>query len=241
MTCFPQWIPPGRVISLVGGGGKTTFMYHLASQQAALGKKVLVTTTTKIFFPKEVYCASTIEEADVLWKQGSFAVIGTPILSGKKLSFPPLDLWNPLLSQADLVLIEADGAKHHPIKVPRDGEPVLHPQSDGVLAVMGLSAIGKPLQECCFGWEQACWLLNAEPGHLLTEEDAASILSSSQGSRKAVANRSFSVLLNQCDDFQRHASAQKISALLQQQGVEQPYFSSFSQEERNHYQRISQK
>ena len=41
---------------------------------------------------------------------------------------------------SDLVLIEADGSKRLPCKVPADHEPVLLPESDIVVAVLGLSA-----------------------------------------------------------------------------------------------------
>ncbi len=240
MAFFSQWKPPGRVISLVGGGGKTTLMYHLAQIQASLSKRVLVMTTTKIYLPERQH-ASTSQEAESLWAQGRFAVIGTPLPDQGKLTLPPPDLWNALLPQADLVLIEADGARHHPIKVPRDAEPVILPQSDAVIAVMGLSAIGKPLEICCFGFEQACALLGTDPGHLLTEADAAKLLAAPQGGRKGAGARPFSVILNQCDDPQRHSSARRIAADLRELGIKQVYFASFSEEERNFYQRMSQR
>ncbi len=44
-------IPPGEVISLVGGGGKTTLMLALAKELSATGKVVVTTTTTRILAP----------------------------------------------------------------------------------------------------------------------------------------------------------------------------------------------
>ena len=76
---------------------------------------------------------------------------------------------------------------------PREGEPVFHDRSDLVIAVMGLSAIGKPLFECCFGLAGATELLDTAADHILTAEDAAKILSSELGSRKELGNREFCV------------------------------------------------
>lgn len=60
-----------------------------------------------------------------------------------------------------MVLLEADGAKRMPCKVPAAHEPVLLPESDIVLTVAGLSALGRPLREVCFGWSRPapCWAL----------------------------------------------------------------------------------
>ena len=84
------------------------------------------------------------------------------------------------MAQADAVFLEADGAKHFPCKAPAEQEPVLLPQSDIVLAVAGLSALGHPLKECCFRLEQACMLLGVPPEACLTPELLAQLLASEQ-------------------------------------------------------------
>ena len=84
------------------------------------------------------------------------------------------------MAQADAVFLEADGAKHFPCKAPAEQEPVLLPQSDIVLAVAGLSALGHPLKECCFRLEQACMLLGIPPEACLTPELLAQLLASEQ-------------------------------------------------------------
>ena len=120
---------------------------------------------------------------------------------------------------ADVVFLEADGSKHYPVKVPRDGEPVLLPECDTVLAVMGLSAIGKPLKNVAFRMPEVEKLLGVGEDHILTEEDAARILASSFGSRKGVGDRNFCVVLNQCDDGPRRRSANLIAAYLERYDV----------------------
>ena len=75
------------------------------------------------------------------------------------------------MTLADIVLIEADGAKRMPCKAPdwRD-EPVLLPQCDTVLAVAGLSALRHPLREVCFRAELAAELLCVPQDAQLTPE-----------------------------------------------------------------------
>ena len=229
----------GRVVSLVGGGGKTTLMYFMAKTCAAEGKKVLVTTTTHIFAPAERYYAACAEDARALWERGSFAVIGTPVPEKGKLKAPDRALLDTLLPEADAVFIEADGSKHCPIKVPREGEPVFIPRSDLVIAVMGLSAVGKPLYECCFGLTGAAELLDTAADRILTAEDAARILSSDRGSRKDIGDRDFCVVLNQCDDGKRRRTADEIAMWLREFGVDQVVMTAFEPEERMQYDAIS--
>ena len=229
----------GRVVSLVGGGGKSTLMYFLASTSARQGKRVLVTTTTNIFAPAPEFYAETGDRVHGLWAQGKIAVIGTPIPGMPKLKAPAQNLLEGLMAQADLVFIEADGSKHHPVKVPREGEPVLHPRCDTVLAVMGLSAIGKPLREIAFRLPEVTRLLGVEEDHILTEEDAARILASSFGGRKGVGDRNFCAVLNQCDDGPRRRSANLITQYLAGFDVPNVVMTAFDPAERESFNRMA--
>ena len=147
---FPFLAEKGHTVSLVGGGGKTTLLYAMADHCARKGWRVLVMTTTHIRQPAACY-APDDAALTALWQAGHYAVIGTPAENGK-LTLPPPQLLRRM-AQADAVFIEADGAKHHPCKLPAAHEPVLLPQSDIVLAVAGLSALGKPLREGCFRYD----------------------------------------------------------------------------------------
>ena len=50
-------------------------------------------------------------------------------------------------SSCDVMLIEADGAKRKPLKVPADWEPVIPDFADVVVSVIGLDCLGKPICE----------------------------------------------------------------------------------------------
>ena len=118
--------------------------------------------------------------------------------------------------RADTVLLEADGAKHRPCKAPAAHEPVLLPESDIVLAVAGLSALGRPLAEVCFRLDAACALLGVPPEAPLTPERLAKLLASGAGGRKDVGARAFYVVLNQADDAQRRAAGERTLAVLKE-------------------------
>lgn len=226
---------PGGVVSLVGGGGKSTLMYFLATTCARQGKRVLVTTTTNIFEPASYLYAKTAQQARRLWENGKIAVIGTPMPGKGKLQTPDAKLLRQLMTEADVTFVEADGAKHYPCKAPKEGEPVFLPECDRVLAVLGLSAIGRPVKDVCFRLEQVCRLLGVEEDHILDEADAARLLASSLGGRKGVEGREFCVVLNQCDDGKRRRSANLIAQYLQRYDVHQVVMTAFDPEERDYY------
>lgn len=221
----------GHVISLVGGGGKTTLLYAMASHCARKGWRVLVSTTTHIQCPQNGTWAQTDAQVQALWAQGSYAVVGTPASQGK-LTMPPeaqLKIW---MNQADAVFLEADGAKRLPCKVPAAHEPVLLPESDIVQAVAGLSALGRPLQECCFRTELACALLGVPPETCLTPDLLARLLAREQGGRKGVGTRAFGVVLNQADTPERTLLGKQSLKILWEQDRVRGVLTHFDEGER---------
>ena len=230
-TEFPFLAEKGRVVSLVGGGGKTTLLYAMARHCAQKGWRVLVSTTTHIQCPQNGAWAQTNAQLAALWAQGRYAVAGTAAPSGK-LTFPLQEQWAAWRPQADFVLLEADGAKRLPCKAPAAHEPVLLPESDVVLAVAGLSALGRPLREVCFRTEYACALLHTGPETLLTPELLAQLLASREGGRRQVSSRTFYVVLNQADTAQRRALGQQTADLLQKQYGVNSRLTAFTEKER---------
>ncbi len=216
--------PAGRVISLVGGGGKTTLLYHLAADRQAKGKRTAVMTTTKLYRP-ERHCA-TWQECEACWAAGQYAVCGQAV-SPEKLGPPPPLLLAWLLEHADVLLIEADGAKHRPCKLPADHEPVLLPHTDTVIAVLGLDALGQPVGQACFRPNLVCDFLGCGMDHRLTREDCAKLLLSPQGSRKGVGQRAYRIVLNKCDGAGRSAEGHALAALLEAMGHTQTYLTRF--------------
>lgn len=188
-----------HTICLVGGGGKTTVMYELAAAWAACGRKVLVLTSTHILCPADGSFAADVPAVQNLWQQGRYAVIGTPEFATGKLTAPPQDLYEALQLQAGVILCEADGSRHYPCKVPAEHEPVLWPDSDIVLAVAGMDALGRPLAQACQRPQLAAELLGCSAEKIIDAQMLASLLLSEQGARKNVGVCAYYIVLNKCD------------------------------------------
>lgn len=186
-------------ICLVGGGGKTTVMYELAAAWAASGRKVLVLTSTHILQPADGSFSADAAAVQDLWQQRRYAVIGTPEPATGKLTAPPQGLYNELQPQADEILCEADGSRHHPCKVPAAHEPVLLPDCDMVLAVAGMDALGYSLAQACQRPQLAAELLGCSLDSVIDEQMLAALLLSEQGARKNVGARAYYIVLNKCD------------------------------------------
>lgn len=209
-----------HTICLVGGGGKTTVMYELAAAWAACGCKVLVLTSTHILQPADGSFAADAAAVHNLWQQWRYAVIGTPEPATGKLTAPPQDLYEVLQLQADVILCEADGSRHHPCKVPAENEPVLLPDSDIVLAVAGMDALDNSLQQACQRPQLAAELLGCSLDSVIDEQMLAALLLSEQGARKNVGKRTFYIVLNKCD-LLPVAQQEKILRLLVRAGIDE--------------------
>ena len=214
-TAFPFLMKEKCCVSFVGAGGKSSLIACIADWDTLHRKNVLVTTTTHIFRPSSEKLAQSEQELEQIWHTGNWAVIGTvdPV-QPQKLQSPNPHWLQRAAELADLILIEADGSKRLPCKVPASHEPVILPQTDVVVAVLGLSALNRPLKDCCFRLEKATELLSVTESHPLTREHMATIFASGQGLRKATNNSEYVVVLNQCDNEDRKNPGEQISDIL---------------------------
>ena len=207
-------------ICLVGGGGKTTVIYELAAMWAACGRRVLVLTSTHILHPADGSFAADAAAVHSLWQQERYAVIGTPEPATGKLTAPPQDLYEALQLQTDVILCEADGSKHHPCKAPAAHEPVILPDSDIVLAVAGMDALGNSLQQACQRPQPAAELLGCSAEKIIDAQMLAALLLSEQGARKNVGKRTFYIVLNKCD-LLKAAQQEEMLRLLVRAGIDE--------------------
>jgi len=146
----------GDVVAVVGAGGKTTLVYRLASEARAAGLTVLVTTTTHMGALDDEVTGPVLvdgESADTLVALGeALAGEGRATLLGRRLRPDKLEGIAParvdvLAPLADLVLVEADGARGRSLKVPAPHEPVIPASTTLVVVVCALDALGQPLDE----------------------------------------------------------------------------------------------
>ncbi len=214
---FPFLAEKGHVISIVGAGGKTTLMETLADDYAKKGHTVVITTTTHIVRPKRYPIAYNRAQLHSLLAANRVAAAGADALEGKLRMSDEMGI-DVYRREADVVLIEADGAKRLPCKVPNETEPVIPKECDLVIGVAGMDALGVPLSECCFRTEHAAKLLQTDARHILTGRDLARILHSQQGTRKNVGNREYYIVLNKCDTKHLQKQAALIRQMLEQAG-----------------------
>ena len=116
-----------RVVTLVGGGGKSSTMYALARQARDAGKRVIVTTSTHILPHPKIFLTDDPEPEHLKRCLDEHGVItlGTLGRADKLCGTGEIGVCKGL---ADVVLIEGDGARVKPLKVPAAHEPVIPPE-----------------------------------------------------------------------------------------------------------------
>lgn len=207
-----------RAIAAVGGGGKSSLLAALGREFHDLfAERVILTTTTHILRPeKNGYFGEDPAALSDLLRRLGVLTVGS-VIGGGRVGKPAL--FGVLPELADRVLIEADGTRGLPMKVPNRTEPVLPDCADTVIAVNGLSAIGRPIGEVCHRAELAEERFGYRPDTPVTAEIMAAVLTSPDGQRKGIGRRRFLVLLNQADAAPASA-AESLAALLIGRGVE---------------------
>lgn len=186
------------IIALVGAGGKTTTMYTLARELVEQEKRVVTTTTTQIYIPRPGETERLLVDAEMprLLKnlQGGWrdcrhitvasAAIGSGKLKGLQAEQPALLLKR---GGADVVIVEADGARHLKIKAPADYEPVMPAQVGLVLLLLSAEALNQPLSgEIAHRPEILARLTAIGPGDPLTPAVVARLMLHEQGGLKQV-------------------------------------------------------
>lgn len=95
----------------------------------------------------ETGAASNFGEYDVLG-----CSVTDPANTGgavQKLCFPGEAAYRKMCAEYDVILLEADGSRHRPIKIPASYEPVIPENADEIVVVMGLQAVGRSFGTVC--------------------------------------------------------------------------------------------
>ncbi len=218
--------------SLVGAGGKTTLLYALARELAGEGKRVLVTTTTHMMAPLPQEVSAFILSPDpeeVIAELRGFPTGWTPIfaashkqdLEGKMVGFSAQGVqrfWEE--GFLDWVLVEADGAARRPLKAPAPHEPVVPPGSLWVVGLVGLDAVGKPLEEAwVFRWEIYGCLLGLDRGEEVTPDSVARLALHPEGLFKGAPPKAERILwLNKADMPGAESAGHRIISCIEDMG-----------------------
>jgi molybdenum cofactor cytidylyltransferase len=174
-------VKPPAIISFTGAGGKTTLIMRLAAEMNSAGLKTLLTTTTKFYPPPGIKLFLTCDPksaGSLLGKHflnNQAAVLGKRILPDGKIEGIEPGVIAFLLSELGVsVLVEADGAKGLPIKGYAVHEPVVPPDTDIIIAVLGADALGAHLDnKIAHRPKLLSEQINIAEGTLLTEKALA--------------------------------------------------------------------
>ncbi len=154
------------IIAVVGSGGKTTLIKKLADRYRSEGKTVFVTTSTHMFIEEDTLLtddAGTIIQA---LKETGYAMAG--IWDRNKIKPLSKETFDAVCSCADVVLVEADGSRRVPLKFPNATEPVIPENTEEILVVCGLNALGQKAKDVCHRLELVKECLGIEDDTVIT-------------------------------------------------------------------------
>ncbi len=203
-------LPPGSIVSLVGGGGKTSALFSLARRQ---DHPVIVTTTTKVGVnqiqaadirltpeaflrdPERAVQRHVVWVSDLNGEPGGQKVSGLRLPDAEKIAAAVKNCGYSMI-------VEADGAHCSAIKAPADHEPVVPPQTDLVVACIGLSVLDRPADDSTVH-RLPLFLkcTNAEPGAPIGADTILKLVRHPRGAFKGVPPGAEKILLlNQADN-----------------------------------------
>lgn len=182
-----------EVISVVGAGGKTTTIRRLTDEMEKRQKNVAVTTTTRMKKEPHFLLGADAERITQRWGQTHQVWFGEQDDNPEKVRGVSEALLDEVRKYGpDLFLIEADGARRLPCKVPESWEPVIYQKSTRVLAVYGLDAVGKSFREACFRPGLAAEILEKKITDPISAVDIARLALESRGGKKMSKNHAVS-------------------------------------------------
>ena len=152
--CSALGVVPGDVVAFAGAGGKSSAIREMSAELQQAGNSVLVAPTTKMLIGEtdgigplatSENLERLVSEAKNAISESGTAVIGSGLLSKNRIAGVEPAWFASLSSLADVVLIEADGSRHRPLKGTADHEPALPDATTLVIAVGNINAFGKPV------------------------------------------------------------------------------------------------
>ena len=162
------------IVAVVGSGGKTTLIKKLAEKYRAEGKTVLVTTTTHMFIEEDTLLTDDADTILRALKKKGYAMAGLP--AGEKIKALSPAAFRAVSNHADVVLVEADGSKHKPLKFPNATEPVIPEHTDEIIVVWGPHGLGRPAREVCHRLELVLECLGIDGDTPITREHVSQLL-----------------------------------------------------------------
>lgn len=200
--------------AVVGAGGKKTTLYTVANRL----DRAVVTSTVRIpHFDEHV--ATLIETDDPVGALETVSAWPVGLVAGHEdaryIGYDPAAL-DDLADRTDAqaILVKADGARNREFKAPGEDEPKIPAVADRTLVIASTHVVGKPLtEEYVHRIERVEALTGRKRGETIRAEDVATVLASTDGGRKNVpAGTELVPVLNKVDDAEDEAVAREIAA-----------------------------
>ncbi len=231
-----------RSIAFVGAGGKTTAIWRISDELLSLNRCAIISPTTHILEPtltsnSILYLAHSPQPDQLI---SLLNLAPRLILAAERAEIVDFDIANefpparsiklkgldshvvatlvantPTLVGATF-LIEADGARRHPLKAPAQHEPPIPENVEVVVIVASLDAIDHPLTESTVHRSEIfAQLSQTKLGDSITPEMIARVILHEQGGLKNIPlNSRICMLLTQHHADKPHPSANSLANLL---------------------------
>lgn len=210
------------IAAFTGGGGKTSLIFYLAEKLSGEGRRVIVTTTTHMAWePERPFAqAGDIRTLCHQISKYGYAVVAHHEAGQPKISGICEEMLEELSGFCDLLLVEADGSRRMPLKIPALWEPAIPRKADIVVGVLGLDSIGGKICDTVHRPKDVAAFLGKSPEEPVTWEDVAKIAVSPKGLRKGTEGRRFLVYLNKVDVLQSLETAKWIKESCKCRGID---------------------
>lgn len=209
-------IQKDKIITIVGAGGKTSTMFRLGEEISNLNRKTIVTTTTQMALEEDFVLVEDecdLKKIEQILETSNLIKIGKKE-SDYKIKCLDFDLLQKAISICDNVLIEGDGSKRLPLKVPRENEPVIIKSTNLVIGIIGIDCLGKKIKDVCHRPDSVANFLQKSVDENIEIEDIVKIATSKKGLKKDV-NCKYKVVINKVDSEKYLGKCKKIADLCQ--------------------------
>jgi len=231
-------ISSGDVVAFVGAGGKSSAIIAVAGELVGDGMTAIAVPTTKMQVGEAERVGRVVIAGEEGWlgrlkeavTDSGAAAVGSAYISGGRIGGLGLDEVAPLGRIADVVLVEADGARRKPLKGTAEHEPAIPRGTTLVVAVANIGALGRPAtEEHIHRPEVFSRLTGLSSGQSVTPRAFALALSGGSLARVPSGARS-AVLLTGVSPGRSMSDAAVVTRELWRQGISRIVFTSLPSE-----------
>lgn len=206
----------GGIVCAVGAGGKKTTLYRLAA--AWPGRYALTTTVFMVRPPRRLWDERILADRDELTNAvlaagdaRRIAYAGPSDKPGRVASVPPAQITDiHRRGGFDATFVKADGARMRGVKAPREGEPVVPPDTDLVVHISSAAVLGEHLDdESAHRLEVLRELVGLGADEPFGPAHLAALIASPRGAFAGLGGARLIPVINQVDNPERERLARE--------------------------------